>query len=123
MDHMRQESDLHAFGRMTMRIGTKTGRYWPTRRGALAVASSLAIAMGLTPSFAREPAPADLVLKNGRVYTVDGSRRTVEALAVKNGRLVFVGSNTAVEAFIGRKTIVEDAGGKLVLPGLSQDEN
>jgi hypothetical protein len=106
-----------------MRIGTKTRRCWPTRRGALAVASSLAIAMGLTPSFAREPAPADLLLKSGQVYKVDGSRRTVEALAVKNGRLAFVGSNAAVEAFIGRMTIVEDAGGNLVLPGLSQDEN
>jgi predicted amidohydrolase YtcJ len=70
------------------------------------------------PAFAREPVKADLVLKNGRVYTVDGSHRIAEAMAVKNGKLVFVGDNRAVDAFVDRKTIVEDAGGKLILPGL-----
>jgi len=70
------------------------------------------------PAFAREPVKADLVLKNGRVYTVDGSHRIAEAMAVKNGKVVFVGDNRAVDAFVDRKTIVEDAGGKLVLPGL-----
>jgi len=70
------------------------------------------------PAFAREPVKADLVLKNGRVYTVDGSHRIAEAMAVKNGKVVFVGDNRAVDAFVDRKTIVEDAGGKLILPGL-----
>jgi len=84
------------------------------------VASSLAVAAMLSqmPAFAREPVKADLVLKNGRVYTVDGSHRIAEAMAVKNGKVVFVGDNRAVDAFVDRKTIVEDAGGKLVLPGL-----
>jgi len=84
------------------------------------VASSLAVAAMLSqmPAFAREPVKADLVLKNGRVYTVDGSHRIAEAMAVKSGKVVFVGDNRAVEAFVGRKTIVEDAGGKLILPGL-----
>ena len=84
------------------------------------MASSLAVAAMLSqmPAFAREPVKADLVLKNGRVYTVDGSHRIAEAMAVKNGKVVFVGDNRAVDAFVDRKTIVEDAGGKLVLPGL-----
>ena len=84
------------------------------------MASSLAVAAMLSqmPAFAREPVKADLVLKNGRVYTVDGSHRIAEAMAVKSGKVVFVGDNRAVDAFVGRKTIVEDAGGKLILPGL-----
>ena len=84
------------------------------------MASSLAVAAMLSqmPAFAREPVKADLVLKNGRVYTVDGSHRIAEAMAVKSGKVVFVGDNRAVEAFVDRKTIVEDAGGKLILPGL-----
>ena len=84
------------------------------------MASSFAVAAMLSqmPAFAREPVKADLVLKNGRVYTVDGSHRIAEAMAVKNGKLVFVGDNRAVDAFVDRKTIVEDAGGKLILPGL-----
>ena len=84
------------------------------------MASSFAVAAMLSqmPAFAREPVKADLVLKNGRVYTVDGSHRIAEAMAVKNGKVVFVGDNRAVDAFVDRKTIVEDAGGKLILPGL-----
>ena len=102
-----------------MGVGCEAGRRWSTRLGTAAVASTLAIAlMSCAPAFAAGPAAADLVLKHGRVYTVDGSHRIVEALAVRNGKLVFVGSNAGVGTFIGRKTIVEDAGGKLVLPGL-----
>lgn len=103
-----------------MRIGSMSRRYWSSRLTAPAMASTLAVAamLSLTSAYAREAITADLVLKNGRVYTVDGSRRIVEALAVRKGKVVFAGSNAAVEAFIGRKTIVEDAGGKLVLPGL-----
>ena len=102
-----------------MGIGCKAGRSWSTKLVASAMASSLAIALtSSTPAFASGSAPADLVLKNGRVYTVDGSHRIVDALAVRNGKLVFVGSNAAVSAFIGRKTTVEDVHGKLVLPGL-----
>ena len=120
MDNMRQESDQSAFGRMTMRIESKSRHGWSARIRISAVTSSLALAamVSFTPGLAREPVAADLVLKNGRVYTVDGSHRVAEAMAVKKGKLVFVGSNAAVEAYIGRKTVVEDAGGKLVLPGL-----
>lgn len=106
-----------------MRIDCKTKRFRSPGLRRRTMASSLAIAALLfSPAHARGPAAApvvaDLVLKNGRVYTVDGSHRTVEALAVKNGKLVFVGSNAAADSFIGPKTKVEDAGGKLVLPGL-----
>jgi len=102
-----------------MGIGCKAGRCWSTRLGASTLASSLAIALiSSTPASASGPPAADLILKNGRVYTVDGSHRIVDALAVRNGKLVFVGSNAAVSAFIGRKTTVEDVHGKLVLPGL-----
>ncbi len=102
-----------------MGIGYNARRRWPTKLGAAAVASSLTIAsISLAPAFAAGPTEADLVLRNGRIYTVDGSHRVVEALAVTDGKLVFVGSNAEVGAFIGRETVVEDAGGKLVLPGL-----
>ena len=103
-----------------MRSGSRLRTFWSSRLRNPAVASSLAVAAMLSqmPAFAREPVKADLVLKNGRVYTVDGSHRIAEAMAVKNGKVVFVGDNRAVDAFVDRKTIVEDAGGKLVLPGL-----
>ena len=103
-----------------MRSGSRLRTFWSSRLRNPAVASSLAVAAMLSqmPAFAREPVKADLVLKNGRVYTVDGSHRIAEAMAVKSGKVVFVGDNRAVDAFVDRKTIVEDAGGKLILPGL-----
>ena len=103
-----------------MRSGSRLRTFWSSRLRNPAVASSFAVAAMLSqmPAFAREPVKADLVLKNGRVYTVDGSHRIAEAMAVKSGKVVFVGDNRAVDAFVDRKTIVEDAGGKLILPGL-----
>jgi len=62
--------------------------------------------------------PADLVLRNGKIYTEDSFHQTVEALAVRNGKIIFTGSDAEAAKYIGSKTKVEDAGGKLVLPGL-----
>jgi len=62
--------------------------------------------------------PADFVLTGGKIYTQDGFHQTVEALAVRDGKIVFTGSDAEAAKYIGPKTIVESAGGKLVLPGL-----
>ena len=69
-----------------------------------------------TPSSA--PAPADLVLTHGRITTEDATRPAAEALAVTGGKLVYVGDDAGVKAFIGPRTRVEDVGGRRVLPGL-----
>jgi predicted amidohydrolase YtcJ len=60
---------------------------------------------------------ADLVLKNGVIYTVDAGRSRAEAVAIKDGVFIYVGTNNAVGRYIGEKTKVTDLGGKLVLPG------
>lgn len=64
------------------------------------------------------PAGADLVLRHAKIYTVDPAHTVAEALAVKDGRLLFVGTSKDAQAWVGPKTRVEDAGGRLVLPGL-----
>jgi len=71
------------------------------------------------PACARRttPAPADLVLNNGVIYTVDGLSSTAEAVAIKDGRLVFVGSNAGAAAYIGSRTAVTDLQGRFALPG------
>ena len=63
-----------------------------------------------------EKAPAELVLRNAAVYTVDGSRSWAEAVAVSKGRIVFVGANASASPWIGRSTKVMDLAGKMVLP-------
>lgn len=61
--------------------------------------------------------PADLVLRGGAVYTMDASRTWAEAVAVRGERLVYVGSDSGVAAFIGPLTVVKDLAGQMVLPG------
>jgi len=62
---------------------------------------------------------ADLVLKNGNVYTVDERQPKAEAIAVKGDRIVFVGSNREVEKYVGKATRVVDLMGKTVVPGMT----
>jgi hypothetical protein len=66
---------------------------------------------------APDPA-ADVVISDAKIYTVDKERSTAQALAVRDGKLVFVGTDTDARRWIGPNTRVERLGGKLVLPGL-----
>lgn len=63
--------------------------------------------------------PADLVFKNGNIYTADDARPKAEAAAVKGDRIIFAGSNREVQKYIGSKTRVIDLAGKTMLPGLT----
>ena len=62
--------------------------------------------------------PADLVVLNAKVLTVDDRFREAQALAVRDGRFVAVGSTDEVRARIGGATRVIDGGGRTVIPGL-----
>ena len=64
------------------------------------------------------PAAADLVLSNARIYTADAARSMATALAVRAGKIVYVGTATGARAFVGPGTRVHNAAGRLVLPGL-----
>ena len=60
---------------------------------------------------------ADLILTNARVATMDGARRTCEAVAVEGGRIAAVGSARDVADLRGPATRVVDVDGGMVLPG------
>jgi predicted amidohydrolase YtcJ len=62
--------------------------------------------------------PADFVLTDAKIYTEDGFHQTVEALAVRDGKIIFTGTAAEAAKLVGPKTKIERAGGKLVLPGL-----
>jgi predicted amidohydrolase YtcJ len=62
-------------------------------------------------------AAADLVLRNGAVYTVDAARSWARSLAVRKGRIVHVGGDSLPEGLIGAGTEVVDLAGGMVLPG------
>jgi len=60
---------------------------------------------------------ADLIVINGRVLTMDDDNPTAEAVAVRDGAIVAIGSRSSIETFKGPSTKVIDAEGGSVLPG------
>lgn len=66
-----------------------------------------------------KPAAADLVLKNGNIYTVNDKQPRAAAIAIKDDKIVFVGSNAGAQSYVGKETRVIDLQGKTVVPGLT----
>src|SRR5262249_20180260 len=62
-------------------------------------------------------AKADIVLRNGKIYTADKERSIRQAIALRGNTIVGVGADADVTDLIGSSTKVIDLGGKLVLPG------
>ncbi len=62
-------------------------------------------------------APADLLLLNGRVVTLDPEHPESEAVAVSNGVILAMGTTEAIRRFRGESTRVIDLGGRLATPG------
>lgn len=61
--------------------------------------------------------PADLIIKGGKIYTVNDKRPEVEAVAVRGDTIVFVGSAVEAAAWQGEKTEVIDLQGATMTPG------
>jgi predicted amidohydrolase YtcJ len=61
---------------------------------------------------------ADMIITNGRIYTVDPAQPWAEALACRDGRILAVGSNQDIRSIAGPGTLRFDAAGHLILPGL-----
>ena len=85
---------------------------------ALAACLVLATLLSAFPAMAAGTEAADSVYRNGNIYTVDEAFSKATALAIKGDRLVYVGGEAGVEAYIGPDTKVVDLGGETVIPGL-----
>ena len=72
----------------------------------------------LSPPLGSQPAPADVVLLNGTIITVDPRGTIAEAVAIKAGRIAFVGSSAASRKYVGEGTRVIDLAGRTATPGL-----
>lgn len=62
--------------------------------------------------------PADKVFTNGIIYTVDEANPKVQAVAVKDGLILAVGTSEEIQAYVGESTEVIDLQGKTMTPGL-----
>jgi len=69
--------------------------------------------------FPQSAVSADIVFKNGNIYTANDKAPQAEAIAVKADRIVFVGSNAAAQKYVGANTRVVDLKGNTVLPGFT----
>jgi predicted amidohydrolase YtcJ len=63
-----------------------------------------------------ESGPADLVLNNGRVYTMNTQRDWAQAVAIRDGRVIYVGSDEGAKSYSGGTTRHVDLRGRMVLP-------
>ncbi|MBS0388624.1 MAG: amidohydrolase family protein [Proteobacteria bacterium] len=86
-----------------------------TKWWALALPCLLGMALPALRAEAAEP--ADLVLTGAHLYTGTGTDAAT-ALAVRGGRIVYVGNDDGVHAYIGARTQLASAHGRLVIPGL-----
>jgi predicted amidohydrolase YtcJ len=86
-----------------------------SRRAALCLAGSVAFLA--IAAEARAAEPADLVLRNAVVHTMDAKRPRAEAVAIRGRRIVAVGTGAEVEGLVGPRTRVLDLAGRTVVPG------
>jgi len=116
---------------MTMRMPRQRGRL-------LRVAAAIGFGLAVAASCSSSPPPADLVITNANVYTLGwpepstdgrpapsapfdsarGWHPDAQAIAVRGGKVVFVGPNDGAKAYTGSKTRTLDAAGATVIPGL-----
>jgi len=70
------------------------------------------------PACVGNPEPsADMVFQNGAVYTVDDGRSWSQAVAIRDGGIVYVGDDAGASAWVGAETWVVDLQGRMLMPG------
>lgn len=79
---------------------------------------AVAFAAPLAAQRPAAPPPADLIVTNARIYTVDDARPIASALTVRDGRIQFVGSAAEALAHRGPATRLIDASGRTIIPGI-----
>jgi len=86
-------------------------------RTTISAGRLLLVGLFHTARAANAAEPADLVLTNAVVHTVDAKRPRAEAIAVRGGRIVAVGSTAELRASVGPRTRVMDLQGRTLVPG------
>lgn len=88
----------------------------PNRNTTALVAALISLVASM--SLAQDRQIADLIVTNGRIYTVDDSRPLAEAMAIAAGKILFVGSDRGAKVFAGSGTKIVDLAGRTVIPGM-----
>ncbi len=86
------------------------------KRNAVALAVLFSLLSSLFSPLSAQS--ADLVLRHATVYTVDVAHPTAQSVAVKDGRIIYVGGDAGVAKYVGGTTRTLDLQGRFVYPGL-----
>lgn len=92
----------------------------PRQRVARGTRAVAVLAMCLAAPLASAAAPADFVLLGGRVNTFDARGTVASAVAIRDGIIIQVGDDAAARTLVGPATVVYDAAGQTVIPGLNE---
>ncbi len=112
-----------------IQAGRWVGSAWPASSAAIlfpagnAAGVALLLAAAITGGGCSRSEPADLVIRNARVYTLEAAQPRAEAVAVRGERIAWVGRDVEAERFVSATTRVIDAGGRLLLPGFIDSHN
>jgi predicted amidohydrolase YtcJ len=88
--------------------------------GSGIILGTAAFILGCVLSAVAQSRPAaDLIIRNAKIYTVDAARPEAQAVAILGDRIIAVGSNQELDAWIGPNTKTVDAAGKRLLPGFN----
>ncbi|MGM4929193.1 amidohydrolase [Tardiphaga sp. 619_E2_N8_5] len=84
------------------------------------IAGAIAIGASVLPAVAQQSNPnaPQVVLTGGKILTLDGQSTIAQALAIRDGKILAVGSDAAIKPLAGPQTRVIDLAGKSVVPGL-----
>ena len=88
------------------------------RNAALIIFLLVAVSCGKKTNNRSLQGAADLVLQNGAIYTVDENHSWAQSIAIKEGKIVYVGSDAGAKEFIGTNTKAVDLQNKMVMPGM-----
>ena len=90
------------------------------RKGIMYLIFAIFVIFSASQQVDAQAVEADMILINGKVVTVDKDFSIKQAIAVKNGWIVAVGTNADIQKFAGKKTQVMDLKGKAILPGINE---
>jgi len=88
-------------------------------KGRTAAVPAALLVLGLAIAGRPAETPADILLTGGRVWTADAARPWAEAVAIRDGRILYVGSAAGADRYRGPGTRAAELSGRLVLPGFN----
>src|SRR5215831_19005485 len=86
-------------------------------RNHFALIAALTVVAAATPAQAQAPA-ADMILVNGKVITLDDASSIVQAVAIRDGKILALGTNADIRQRADARTTIIELGGRTVVPGL-----